>query len=338
MEKEVERAKKKTKGKAKEILNSVDKYLEQLASSVDEEAGSEFIKDFLNFASKFYDYSFNNQMLIYMQMKRRGKNATRIAKESVWLKKFGRSVKNHKEALTIIVPFHYTSKKDKDKDDDDEEKDRRPLYFGTGNVFDISSTEIVKNANGDPVYPDRIKTFEPNDWQLETNETWKELENLIESGLDFIKSEGIKVRWEKMSDQQGGYAREGKEIGINNTYGGTREFSTLIHELAHSILHFEDGVNPMTGLSAEGRAKQKREEPGALEFDAESSAYVVLQHFKIPSPDSARYLALWQGTGEKIRKRRTYIHKASKEIIEGIHKFMELKDKESEKEEKPVTV
>ena len=81
-----------------------------------------------------------------------------------------------------------------------------------------------------------------------------------------------------------------------------------------------------------------------LEYDAESTAYIVLQYFGFETKDSSRYLALWKGTGEKIKNRRESISKASKEIIVGLKKNIEKMviahhdEEESEKEEEPVTV
>jgi hypothetical protein len=323
MEKEIEKAAKKTKGTAKEIFASIEKHLEQLAASVDKEAQGEYVKDFLKFASKFYRYSFYNQMLIYVQKK----NATYVNTKARWLK-MGRTVTKWNEGITIVVPF-FGKTKDKDADSTPpaSEKDKRAIYFGTGKVYDISATEIL------PGQEDKAKVFEPNDWQQDTDENTEELTIMINAGLEFAKEKSIDIDYEKLAAGHGGYSAGGK-IVINDTYGGINKFSTLVHELAHEILH--------QVLSGTERAEEKKIDPGVLEWDAESTAYIVLQHFGFETKDSARYLALWQGTAEKIKSRKTNIQKACKEIIDGIHDNMieeiEDKEKEKEKEEEPVTV
>lgn len=55
-------------------------------------------------------------------------------------------------------------------------------------------------------------------------------------------------------------------------------------------------------------------------MDAESTAFIVLSHYGFETQDTPRYIALWQGTGLDVRKRREAISKAVKAIIEGINK------------------
>ena len=314
MEKEIEDAQKKTTGKgaskAKQILGAIESHLEKLANLVDEEAKGQFVKDFLKFSAKFHNYSFNNQMLIYAQKK----DATFINSAKRWMD-LGRVVKNWNEGITILAPI--TAKR--------KEESRRPVWFKAVKVYDISATKVI------PGQEDKAKVFEPNDWRQDTDENTEELTLMVNAGLEFAKNKSINIDYEELAAGMGGYSAGGK-IVINNTYGGINKFSTLVHELAHEILH--------QILSAEQRSKMSKED---LEYDAESTAYIVLQYFGFETKDSSRYLALWKGTGEKIKNRRESISKASKEIIVGLKKNIEKMviahdEEESEKEEEPVAV
>ena len=333
MEKEVEDAQKKTTGKgaskAKQILGAIERHLEKLANLVDEEAKSQFVKDLLKFSAKFHNYSFNNQILIYAQKK----DATFINSAKRWMD-LGRVVKNWNEGITILAPI--TAKRKEEEEGQDPassfssliqksgKESRRPIWFKAVKVYDVSATKVI------PGQEDKAKVFEPNDWRQDTDENTEELTLMVNAGLKFAKGIAT-VDYEELAAGMGGYSAGGK-IVINNTYGGINKFSTLVHELAHEILH--------QTLSAEQRSKMSKED---LEYDAESTAYIVLQYFGFETKDSSRYLALWKGTGEKIKNRRESISKASKEIIVGLKKNIEKMviahdEEESEKEEEPVAV
>ena len=52
---------------AETLIAIIDKKLEELAKMIDEVAKQDFIKEFLKFSAKFWNYSFANQMLIFFQ-------------------------------------------------------------------------------------------------------------------------------------------------------------------------------------------------------------------------------------------------------------------------------
>lgn len=297
MEQEIENAKGKSGGKAKQILTMIENYLEKLANLVDEEIKSGFVKDFMRFAAKFHNYSFNNQMLIYAQKK----DATYVNSAKRWMD-LGRNVTKWDQGITILAPM--TGKKKEDADSEDQ-KERKFVFFRPVKVYDISSTEVL------PGQEDKAKIFEPNDWRQDTDENTEELTLLINAGIEIAKQKDISIDYEELAQGTGGYSAGGK-IVINNTYGGINKFSTLVHELAHEILH--------QVMKPEERAKESKRD---FEYDAESVAYIVLQYFGFETKDSPRYIALWKGDSKAVKGRRENISKASKEIIQGIKKNVE---------------
>lgn len=298
MEQEIENAKGKAGGKAKQILATIENYLEKLASLVDEEIKSGFVKDFMRFAAKFHNYSFNNQMLIYAQKK----DATYVNSAKRWMD-LGRNVTKWDQGITILAPM--TGKKKEDADSEDQKEERKFVFFRPVKVYDISSTEVL------PGQEDKAKVFEPNDWRQDTDENTEELTLLINAGIEIAKQKDISIDYEELAQGTGGYSAGGK-IVINNTYGGINKFSTLVHELAHEILH--------QVMKPEERAKENKRD---FEYDAESVAYIVLQYFGFETKDSPRYIALWKGDSKAVKGRRENISKASKEIIQGIKKNVE---------------
>lgn len=306
--------------KLKNLIANIERMIEQVANSTDEAAKQEFLTNFLKFSSKFHNYSFANQMLIWAQT--RGK-AEHVSSASNWIK-LGRSVKDWSKPILIYAPI---TKKIKP---DDETKEVEPKQyvtrFTTVKVYDISSTEPIPN------HPTPFQPITRKDWSKDSNDDMEELNVLINSLTSWIKEKNINVDYEELSDEHGGYS-EGGKIAINNKFKGINLFSTLVHETAHEILHWlEEKSKSRSELGVASSRKQK-------EIDAETTAFIVCHHFGFETKDTPNYLALWQAKGDEIRERKQNIHKASKLIIQGIEQKvtdMEL-DFDQEKEENKIS-
>lgn len=74
--------------KAKQFILEVMQHLRDLAKETDEVRRSEFFRQYLEVMSKFWKYSYHNQLLISCQMP----DASRVAGFRKW-KKLGRHVK-----------------------------------------------------------------------------------------------------------------------------------------------------------------------------------------------------------------------------------------------------
>lgn len=314
----VQKAMQGASGKSKDIFAYVDGVIDDLANQVDEQASSEFVRSFLDFASRFYNYSFSNQMLIWIQ----NPKATNVAGATDWFDKFGREVVDRDEAIEINAPIVATSregdalKKTMPKEQWEAVRGKyQYVRFKGVKVYDISSTRPIEGWVG----PKGEKPFEPKEWRQDPNEAMDELTDLINSGLGWARSKGINVDSEEMEGSMGGYSKGG-EVRINSAYDGINKFSTLVHELAHEVLHWaEEYKDRRTG---EGRKER--------EIDAETVAYIVLKHYGFETKDSPRYLALWQAKGEDVRKRRDNISKAVKQIVNGMDSSMEESGTEME--------
>jgi hypothetical protein len=296
--------------KNKKILEDIDKKISQLALSTDEAAKQDFIQAFLKFSSKFYNYSFSNQLLIWVQTKGR---ATAVASQTNWTK-MGRTVVNWKNPIKIWAPnFKKINKDVRDKDTGEEKTETIQLkLFKLKNVYDVSDTAEIPN------HPNPYKPISRNQWSVDSNESIEELEILINASLEFIRKENIDFDYEDLDEELGGYSA-GKKIRINNSFKGINVFSTIIHELAHELLHQDKQTSKES-------SKQEKE------IDAESTAYVVLSHFGFETKDSPNYLALWRASGENVKSRAQQISNASKIIINGIKKIIQEIEIEDEDE------
>ncbi len=80
--------------------------------------------------------------------------------------------------------------------------------------------------------------------------------------------------------------------------------STLIHEFAHAIMHFE---------------REPGEEKSRLEVEAEAVAYIVSRHFGLDPDNSAFYLAAWdEDAPTTVRDRLDRISSTAAELIDAI--------------------
>jgi len=291
--------------KAQSLVDSIERMIEEVANGTDEAAKQSFIRNFLDFAGRFYNYSLHNQILIWIQS--RGQ-AQYVAGAKKWEQEFGRSVRDWGKGISILAPAK--SKKEVDNPNTGEKETRERMYFIARSVYDVSATAPI---------PGHPKTFEPvsrKDWSKDSNEDLEEIRGLVDALDAWVKEQGIEVKPEDMDAEKGGYSAGGR-IAINSAFKGINMFSTYVHEVAHELLHWKD---------AEGKRSTRQEK----EIDAETTAYIVLRHFGLETKDTSNYLALWQAKGDDVRARRKNIHKAAMEIINGIKGKVEAGEEASE--------
>jgi len=112
-----------------ELQNELENRLKELAIETDKVQQSEFFKNYLEIMSKFWNYSYHNQLLIFFQ----NKNAERVAGFVKW-KEVGRRIKKGSKAIKILAPY---VKKAKALDPDTHELMEEEIRFFPVNVFDV---------------------------------------------------------------------------------------------------------------------------------------------------------------------------------------------------------
>lgn len=293
--------------KAQSLIDSIEKMIEQVANSTDEAAKQSFIRNFLDFAGRFYNYSLHNQILIWIQSKGR---AQYVAGARQWEQKFGRTVKDWGSAISILAPAK--SKKEIENPQTGEKELRERMYFITRSVYDVTSTAPI---------PGHPKSFEPvsrKDWSKDSNEEVEGIKKLTDALGEWAKEQGITVGEEEMGTEKGGYSAGGR-VAINDKFKGINMFSTYVHEIAHELLHWKD---------KEGKHSTSQQK----EIDAETTAYIVLKHFGYETQDTSNYLALWKAKGDDVRARRKNIQKAAMEIINAIRSKIDAQEESQEEE------
>jgi len=198
---------------ANKFLNEVTAFLKELASETDKVKQSEFFKQYLEIMSKFWRYSYRNQLLILSQMP----NATRVAGLRKW-RELGRFVKKGSKAIRIIAP-HFEKIMELDPDTGKLIEKEEVAYFSPAPVFDISQTE------GDPL-PDINITVDGDNYR-----------GFLEMLVDFCTWKKIKVDFRNLGiNGLYGYSKGG-QIAITNTESINTQVNTIIHEVAHELLH-----------------------------------------------------------------------------------------------------
>ena len=277
----------------------LDLYISDLANATNEAALSAEVQRYLTFFSKFHNYSFYNRILIYIQRP----DATRVASYKTWQSKF-RQVNKGSKAITVLAPI--ISKTNKDGEDDDNITSSSDVKgFRAVNVFDISDTTPM-DSRGE--VPDTPKWWSDNT----PSETAEELFTAVS---ELAKDMGINIQQDDAKGGEKGFSA-GDHINISSSVSGVGKLSTMIHELAHELMHWKKSS---IYYIDNGEGKEKRE---LQELQAESVSYVVLKHYDIPVTHHATYLVLWKANKGRIQNNLEIISKVSQFIINKIDAYL----------------
>ena len=291
-----------------ELALKIESFIKELADAVHGAATSGQVAEYLSFSKRFRKYSFNNSILIFIQ----NRSATYVAGFSAW-KKMGVSVNKGAKAIWIYAPI---SKREDDlKPNDDgtngqEVTDKTRMYFRAVPVFDIADTNAAEKG----IKPQKPEWHDPN--------TPSEVaDRIFEYALEFCKDKGIKITHDTAKGGEMGWAK-GDHINLSSNIAGVNKLATLIHEIAHSLLHFKDssvffGDEYTSNLTS-----------AQAELQAESISYTVLKNYDLPVTHQATYLALWKADKDAVIKNMTIIKKVANFIIDGIDMVADDKQKE----------
>lgn len=226
------------KQKVKEITDKLEAGLKELFES-------EKYKSYLSTMSKFHNYSFNNTLLIAMQKP----EATLVAGYQAWQKNFERHVNKGEKAIRILAPAPYKIKEERDKLDpvtgemmfdengmpQKEETEVTIPAFRAVSVFDVSQTD------GKPIP------------ELEVNE----LLSTVEGYEDFVQAlmniSPVPIAFEDIpGDSKGYFSTAEKRIAVQENMSESQTLKTMVHEVAHSMLHDKE-VNQSMDIPVKDR-------------------------------------------------------------------------------------
>jgi hypothetical protein len=283
-----------------ELATKIESFVTDLSNEVDEVAASKKVQDFLEFNRRFRSYSITNTFLIYLQKH----EATKVAGFHQWRTKFFRLVKKGATPITIFAPMTYKQKDDVDIDDGDLDKDVRSSTirrFIPVTVFDVSDTYAMDERGNIPETPK---------WY--GDETPDELaDKLYNYSAQLAEELGIKITHDIARRGEKGFSA-GDHINITSNVDGVGKAATMIHEIAHELMHKSE--SSLFYVETATTSEQK-------ELQAESISYVVLRHYNLPVQHQSTYLALWKANKSAVQSNLELIKNVSNFIIDKLDKI-----------------
>jgi hypothetical protein len=265
---------------AKEVIAANVKLLiEQL------EAGhSEGLTAYLTAMGRFHNYSFGN----ILEIARQKPDATRVAGMYAW-NQLGRKVMKGQKGIRILAPMIGTRRRKDNETSEDPAVTHKPVLVGfrAVYVFDLSQTEGKQL----PELTERVK-----------GEVGEYRERLI----DFLITQNIELEFRESIAPALGMS-DGGRIAILPGQAAAEEFSTLVHELAHEMLHKAERRTATTNT--------------VRETEAEAIAFVVSQTIGLDTGHaSADYIQLYHGNAALLAESLEVIQRTSALILSAIEK------------------
>jgi hypothetical protein len=267
-----------------EELNTRTKEAVDFLVAALESGHSEVLTAYLGAMAKFHTYSFGNIMLIARQKP----DATNVAGLRTW-NSLGRFVKRGEKGIFILAPM-VGRRSTKDVATDEPSGDattdgQRTLYgFRAVYVFDVTQTEgkelpALTEVNGDVSgYRERL--------------------------FKFVEAQSVEISFSQGIAPAKGLSYGGK-IKLLSGMQPAEEFSTLVHEIAHEMLHRGERRTLTT--------KQVRE------TEAEAVAFVVCQSVGLQNGTASQdYIQLWHGDANLLRESLEAVQQTAAVILGGI--------------------
>ena len=216
--------------RANDIIKEIESHLRDLASETDSVKMSRFFKRYLEIMSRFWEYSYHNQLLIYFAMP----NATRVAGFKTW-QTLGRKIKKGSKAIRILAPVVKKSNSEHEKSLEDCEKEVAGFFPVC--VFDVSQT------SGAPLP------------EIDMDVTGDSFRHLLEILVEFCGEHSIKVNFRNLGiNGLYGYSSGGL-VAVSTAQSTNAQVATLIHEIAHELLHNASSLSKQQKeIQAEGTA------------------------------------------------------------------------------------
>jgi antirestriction protein ArdC len=228
---------------------------------------------------RFHNYSFGN----ILEIARQRPSATRVAGLYAW-NQLGRKVKKGERGIRILAPvIGVHRKKDAEAEKGNRDQNRTILFgFRSAYVFDVSQTEGQEL----PELSERV-----------TGDVGEYRERLV----DFIIVQGIQLEFKESIAPALGMSYGGR-IAILPGQGEAEEFSTLVHELSHEMLH-----------KAERRTATTKT---VRETEAEAIAFVVGRTIGLSTGwASANYIHLYNGNAALLTESLEVIKQTASVIL-----------------------
>lgn len=279
---------------------------DKLEQGIKELFESEKFKEYLTTMSKFYNYSFNNTLLIAMQKP----DATLIAGYTSWQRNFDRHVMKGEKGIKILAPAPYKAQEEREKIDPATQK---PVLDADGKPV-TETVEVLRPAFKVVCVFDVSQTDGKELPDIAVDELTGSVENYA-AFFEALKQESpVPISFEGIPGGAKGYfSHVENRIAIQDGMSEIQTMKTAIHEIAHAKLH---AIKP-----DEKVAPEERKDRHTKEVEAESVAYTVCQRYGIETSDySFGYIAGWSSDKDtkELKGSLETIRSTAAEMIESI--------------------
>jgi hypothetical protein len=268
--------------KLEEIKNRTKEATDYLIASL--EAGhSEVLTQYLGAMAKFHTYSFGNVMLIARQKP----SASNVAGVRTW-NSLGRFVRRGEKGILILAPMVGRSRQAVEEitaGTGEEKNPQSQLYgFRAVYIFDISQTEGKDLPSLTEVHGD--------------------VSGYRERLVKFVKAQSIELSYSEKIGPAKGLSHGGK-ITLLSGMQPAEEFSTLVHEIGHEMLHRGERRTLTTKT--------------VRETEAEAVSFVVCLAIGLENGSSAAdYIQIWNGDANLLRESLEAVQQIAAVILGGI--------------------
>jgi hypothetical protein len=261
------------------IKQAVDFLLQQLAAGK-----SETLTSYLAAMARFHSYSFGNILAIARQRP----TATRVAGFGTW-REMGRFVKRGEKGIQILAPMMGHRRRRDGSDQSSSQDDAKPMPvligFRAVYVFDVSQTEGAD-----------LPEFEHN----VSGDVGGHRDRLIA----FLAAQNIALEYSENIAPALGVSYGGK-IALLPGQSKAEEFVTLVHEVAHELLHKTDRRTKTTAT--------------VRETEAEAVAFIVGQGIGLEmGRASSDYIQMYAGNAALLAESLEVVQRTSAVILGAI--------------------
>ena len=276
---------------AKEVIAAnVQHLIQQL-----EQGHSQTLTAYLTAMSRFHKYSFGN----ILEIARQKQDATHVAGLYTW-NQLGRRVKKGEKGIRILAPIIGTKRREQDEAAKDLTRQNVSILVGfrAAYVFDISQTEGKE-------LPEHAKV---------SGDAGANRDRLIE----FINAQGVELEFNECIAPALGMSYGGKIVLLPGQ-SKAEEFSCLVHELGHELVHKSERRNATTKT--------------IRETEAEAITFVVSKAVGLETGTaSADYIQLYHGNASLLAESLEVIQKTSAVILAALEPKAEFESQEPQDE------
>ena len=278
---------------AQELITSSMNSLFQALEAVHSEA----LSAYLSAMSHFHTYSFSNILLIATQKP----TATRVAGIRTW-NQLGRRVKKGEKGILIFAPLVGWKRKPETEESKPRKRGKKNQAENAAQAPEVERVQYLLGFRG--VYVWDVAQTEGDEVPTLTNTVQGDVTEALSRLIELVESQQIKLEFsDKISPARG--MSYGGMIRVLPDMQPTETLATLVHELAHEMLH-----------RAERRTLTTKT---VRETEAEAVAFVVCHALGLETgTGSADYIQLYHGDAKLLQESLEVVQRTASIILGAI--------------------